>query len=554
MLLALAFGGGLGVQGAPASEWKDPRGATFKGEPIEALGPLAVWRTGPISSKFLPMRTLSEEDVRRFHAAVSSRAPRAERWTDAKGEATRELVGGLVRSEAGRGVPVDFDALPEPELMVMFYVGQRTQDSWLLLDNLAPFAARMLRVYPGRVVPVVIDARQRNEGRMIPSGRSWFVLDRRKLPSLRVLARFGAGEEVVMLLMTRDGVPLFGSTASSVFDVMKFVDGAADILWQLNPANPRNALDRGHYLRITRPLQYAESKAEPLLLAQPLRVDALRQRGISQLGATLAVDAEGRVTQVQLRAGLDLPAPLANGIAEALRRNALFAPAIERGAAVAAPYEYALQVPPVDAQLAAEAAWVQGEARFDVPIASWLVLKSVKVPEQVFSTVDRVSEDGTVMLKAVTAGSSNKISTASQMNAFNSDWFGEAGAGSVRPVAGAKQEIDGTMLTWKKVTPEHGFVDFLGNARNLDYCIGYAWTEVEVPEDTEGWLGIGSDDGLKIWLNGEMINDRWIRRTSRLDDDVVPVKLKKGKNAILIKIQNAMGRWSFTCRLRGRGR
>ncbi|MEN9635222.1 MAG: hypothetical protein RL077_3626, partial [Verrucomicrobiota bacterium] len=206
-------------------------------------------------------------------------------------------------------------------------------------------------------------------------------------------------------------------------------------------------------------------------------------------------------------------------------------------------------------KLAADAAWVNGEARVEIPLKSWLVLKPIKVPEQVFSLIDRIGPDGTVMLSAVTAGTGSKVSVASQMNAFNSDWFTDRGAGSVQPIAGEKQAVDGETFIWKKVTPDHGVVDFLGGAGSgsHDYCIGYAWTEFESPNDLAAWMGIGSDDGLRIWVNGEQVNDRWIARTSRLDDDVVPLRLKKGKNQILIKIQNVKGLWSFTCRLRVRG-
>ena len=126
------------------------------------------------------------------------------------------------------------------------------------------------------------------------------------------------------------------------------------------------------------------------------------------------------------------------------------------------------------------------------------------------------------------------------------------GAASVQPNAGDKQEIDGKKLTWKRVKPQDGLVDFMEGAAygDLDYCIGYAWTEFESPADCDAWLGLGSDDGVKIWLNGELVNDQWIQRSSRLDNDVVPLRLKKGKNAILIKIQNMKGIWSFIARLR----
>ena len=52
---------------SPMQEWKDAKGATFKGEPIEVMGPMVLFRTGAISSKFLPMRVLSPEDCVRFH-------------------------------------------------------------------------------------------------------------------------------------------------------------------------------------------------------------------------------------------------------------------------------------------------------------------------------------------------------------------------------------------------------------------------------------------------------------------------------------------------------
>jgi hypothetical protein len=58
---------------------------------------------------------------------------------------------------------------------------------------------------------------------------------------------------------------------------------------------------------------------------------------------------------------------------------------------------------------------------------------------------------------------------------------------------------------------------------------------------------------MKLWLNGEIIVDQWVQRPSRLDDDVVPMRLKQGKNQFLLKIQNMKGQWSFTARLRVRG-
>lgn len=547
---------------APAADtpqWKDHKGSTFRGEPIEVIGPLAMFRTGALSSRFLPLRVLSAEDCVRFHRAIAERPPRAERWSDARGQAASEFVGRLLRAEKGQLQPFDFRTVPEPELLIMLCGGRRNPEAaapHYLLDNLAPFISRIQRVYPGRVATVVWATSQAHLNlKGLPSARTWLVADPDKQSAMKTVARFVPGQGFSMILLTREGVPLFGSPANDVVEVMKFVDGVSDLLWQLNPANPQSIRDRAHYLRTVRPVEFAESAAPPVLLANPLRIEVLRQRGIAQIDAKFELGADGAVTRVEVQPGPGLPAPLVAPVTEALRRGALFLPAIERGVAVAGTHDYQLAIGPADPKLAADTAWLNGEARVDVPIKSWLLLKPIKVPEQVFSTIDRVGEDGTVMLKAVTAGNSKKVSATSQLNAFNSDWFEPQGAASVLPIAGARQEVDGEKYVWKKVTPEDGLVNFLGSAERgtHDFCVGYAWTEVESPADNEAWLGIGSDDGLKVWLNGEMVNDRWIERTSRLDDDVVPVRLRPGKNHFLIKIQNVKGLWSFTCRLRVRG-
>jgi hypothetical protein len=177
-----------------------------------------------------------------------------------------------------------------------------------------------------------------------------------------------------------------------------------------------------------------------------------------------------------------------------------------------------------------------------LPVSDWLLLRPIKVPEQDFtSTVESERPDGMVVFKALQV-SNEKVSHAAQMNAFNSDWFTAAGAASVQPKDGEKQSVDGKELVWHRVKADDGYVDLLRGIGNQDYTVGYAWTEFEVPADTPAWLGLGSDDGVKIWLNGELVHDKWIRRPSRIDDDVVPLQLKRGRNRLLLKIQNATDR------------
>jgi len=70
-----------------------------------------------------------------------------------------------------------------------------------------------------------------------------------------------------------------------------------------------------------------------------------------------------------------------------------------------------------------------------------------------------------------------------------------------------------------------------------------------MPEDRTATLGIGSDDGVKVWLNGELVHQKWLYREVVPDTDQVRVKFRKGTNQLVVKVQNALGPWGFCCRL-----
>lgn len=98
-------------------------------------------------------------------------------------------------------------------------------------------------------------------------------------------------------------------------------------------------------------------------------------------------------------------------------------------------------------------------------------------------------------------------------------------------------------------------------SRNIDFkafvtpsykTVAYAFTWVDSPEDRTGFLGMNSDDGIAAWLNGEQV---WKNKVSRFvpddtrDIDLPPIKLKKGRNALLIKVNTNDGDWQFKARI-----
>jgi hypothetical protein len=63
-------------------------------------------------------------------------------------------------------------------------------------------------------------------------------------------------------------------------------------------------------------------------------------------------------------------------------------------------------------------------------------------------------------------------------------------------------------------------------------------------------LGTGSDDGIKVWINRQLIVDKPVHREAVPGDDLTPVELTDGWNACFVKVDNKFGSWAFYLDLR----
>ena len=75
--------------------------------------------------------------------------------------------------------------------------------------------------------------------------------------------------------------------------------------------------------------------------------------------------------------------------------------------------------------------------------------------------------------------------------------------------------------------------------------VAYARTIMESKQDGEIKIGIGSNDGVKFWINEKLVLTNQIARKAEPNQDILTVNLKKGKNDILIKIDQTGGGWGF---------
>jgi hypothetical protein len=75
--------------------------------------------------------------------------------------------------------------------------------------------------------------------------------------------------------------------------------------------------------------------------------------------------------------------------------------------------------------------------------------------------------------------------------------------------------------------------------------VAYAYREFTVEEDQDLSVSLGSNDGIKVWLNGTLLLENKTSRTARPGDEHLILPLKKGKNTVLIKIDQLGGGWGF---------
>ena len=73
----------------------------------------------------------------------------------------------------------------------------------------------------------------------------------------------------------------------------------------------------------------------------------------------------------------------------------------------------------------------------------------------------------------------------------------------------------------------------------------YGSLTLNSPRKQETTMLVGSDDGVKVWLNGEVVHDNPVTRGAGDYQDAFPVTLKKGPNVLLVAVDNR-GHGSFS--------
>lgn len=78
-----------------------------------------------------------------------------------------------------------------------------------------------------------------------------------------------------------------------------------------------------------------------------------------------------------------------------------------------------------------------------------------------------------------------------------------------------------------------------------DNRCAYVKTSILSESEQEAILAVGSDDGVKAWLNGKVVHTNNVSRGCKCGQDKANIKLRKGRNSLMLKITQGGGDFGF---------
>lgn len=119
---------------------------------------------------------------------------------------------------------------------------------------------------------------------------------------------------------------------------------------------------------------------------------------------------------------------------------------------------------------------------------------------------------------------------------FSADFLADSGGESNPKIKeGQKIKYKGETVKWIKYSGSDSVINLDALISKESFVTAYAYTEIESENDGISLLALGSNDGGRLWFNGELVWDCQDARGFSPDDDVIPVAVRKGKIPFCLK-------------------
>ena len=101
-------------------------------------------------------------------------------------------------------------------------------------------------------------------------------------------------------------------------------------------------------------------------------------------------------------------------------------------------------------------------------------------------------------------------------------------------------------VKWKSyLNQESGYIDFTKIFNPSENGVAYASRVFKMDKNKSIKIGVGSNDGIRMWLNGKLVLDHKILRKAEPNQEILTMPFKRGENTVLIKIDQFGGGWGF---------
>jgi hypothetical protein len=154
----------------------------------------------------------------------------------------------------------------------------------------------------------------------------------------------------------------------------------------------------------------------------------------------------------------------------------------------------------------------------------------------------------------------NFIERVKEGNTFITDWwligpFNNANGNGLHTMyppeqgfdsSGTYTGIDGQPVKWERFHNElSGYIDFTKIYQPLDQGVAYAHRTIHMDEAKDVRIGVGSNDGVRMWINSKLVLDHKVGRKAEPNQEIITVHFRKGENSVLLKIDQLGGGWGF---------